>query len=149
MVIVEVAKTLIHMNPEIRNAPVILLGLLLSGWFLFCLNAIFPVPIETWFAISGIAIFCVGLLYGFIASIQSIVTLLSKKRRQTVGMVAPILTLLIAVFAWTVVVNATLNVVHSLQQRTKAEGAATSSFLSQSSSTPMIARKHLKDWILR
>ncbi len=105
-------------------------------------NAIFPVPIETWLAISGIAIFCVGLLYGFIASIQSIVTLLSKKRRQTVGMVAPILTLLIAVFAWTVVVNATLNVVHSLQQRTKAEGAAISSFLSQPSSTPRIARNH-------
>ena len=128
------------MNPEIRNAPVILLGLLLGGWFLFCLNAIFPVPIETWFASAGIAVFCLGLLYGFVAGIQSLVTLMSKKRRQAIGMVAPILTLLIAVFAWTVVVNATLKVVHSLQQRAKAEGAATSSFLSQSSSSRMMAR---------
>ena len=140
MVIVEIAKTLIQMNPEIRNAPVILLGLLLGGWVLFCLNAIFPVPFETWLAIAGIAIFCLGLLYGFIAGIQSIVTIMSKKRRQAIGMVAPILTLLIAVFAWTVVVNATLKVVHSLQQRAKAEGAATSSILSQSSSSPMMAR---------
>ncbi|AMV35438.1 hypothetical protein VN12_25330 [Pirellula sp. SH-Sr6A] len=117
------------MNAKIRYAPEILLGLLLGGWFLFCLNATFPVPVETWVTISGIVIFCLGLLYGLVAGIQSIVTILSKKRRQAIGMVAPILTLLIVVVAWTVVVNTTLNVVHTLQQRAEAEGAAVSSFL--------------------
>ncbi len=116
------------MNAKIRYAPVILLGLLLGGWFLFCLNATFPVPIETWVSISGIVVICFGLLYGLVAGIASIVTILSKKRRQAIGIVAPILTLLIAVVAWTVVVNTSLNVFHSLQQRAEAEGAAVSSF---------------------
>ncbi len=60
MVIVEVAKTLIHMNPEIRNAPVILLGLLLSGWFLFCLNAIFPVRLRLGLQFLELQFFALG-----------------------------------------------------------------------------------------
>lgn len=128
MVTAEIAKTSNQMNAKIRYAPVILLGLLLGGWFLFCLNATFPVPIETWVSISGIVVICFGLLYGLVAGIASIVTILSKKRRQAIGIVAPILTLLIAVVAWTVVVNTSLNVFHSLQQRAEAEGAAVSSF---------------------
>lgn len=128
MVTAEIAKTSNHMNAKIRYAPVILLGLLLGGWFLFCLNATFPVPIETWVAISGMVVICLGLLYGLVAGIESIVTILSKKRRQAIGIVAPILTLLIAVVAWTVMVNTTLNVFDSLQQRAEAEEAAVSSF---------------------
>lgn len=131
MIIAEVAKTSNQMNAKIRYAPVILLGLLLGGWFVFCLNGNFPVPIETWVAMSGIVIFCLGLLYGLVSGIQSIVTILSKKRRQAIGTVAPILTLLIAVVAWTIVINTTLDVVHSLQKRAEAEGTSTSSFQSQ------------------
>lgn len=97
-----------------RDASYILAGQLLGAWFLFGFSAFLPVPVETWFAISGITLFCVGLLCGFTWGIQAIITLASAKRRQVHGVISPILTILIAGCGWAIVLDAASDFVRVL-----------------------------------
>ena len=110
-----------EMKPMTKSTPFILLSLLVGGGVLFGLNAFFPVPIETWFAIAGMLVFAAGMLFGIAAGVRSIAVLSNAAFRKTTGILLPVLTIVIAGGAWAVVITTAIQVKHSMDEREKSQ----------------------------
>ena len=100
-----------------KRAPLILLALLGGGWTIFLLNALFPVPVETVFAMVGMSVFLVGMLACGVAVIWAFRSLASREGRQTSGIVAPVATILIGLVVWSGVIVSAVAVKKSLAAR--------------------------------
>ena len=109
------------MRPMPKSTPVILLGMLAGGWLIFSLNAFFPVPIETWFAIAGMLLFVAGLLFGLFGFFRGPASLRNADARRSSGIAAPVVTMLIAVTSWSIVVYTAIEMKRSLDERAQFE----------------------------
>ncbi len=109
------------MKPITKATPLMIVGLLTGGAVLFGLNAFFPVPIETWFATTGMLVFSAGLLFGIVALFRSIAALTNSESRRVVGLQLPLQTILIVVGILAVVVTMVIQVKRSLDKRAQVE----------------------------
>jgi phosphate/sulfate permease len=105
------------MRPLPRKTPWILLALLVGGWLIFLLNAIFPVPVETALALVGMAVFFVGMLACVVAVVWAFRTLGCLESRRASGLVAPIATIVIAFVTWSGVIASAVAVKKSMDAR--------------------------------
>lgn len=98
-----------------KRTPLVLLALLGSGWIILLLGAYFPVPVETVFAMAGMAIFLVGLAASVVAGILAFRSLASPQGRQSSGIVAPVAAILIGFLVWAGTLNTAFVVKKSLE----------------------------------
>jgi hypothetical protein len=105
------------MKPFPKRMPWILLALLVGGPSIFSLNAFFPVPVETVFAFVGMSVFFVGFFACIVGVIWAFRTLASAEGRQASGIVAPVVTILIAFVTWSGVVASAVAVKQSMDAR--------------------------------
>lgn len=104
-----------------KTTPLALICLLGGGAALFGLNAFFPVPIETFFAVAGMVVFVAGLLFGLVAVFRSIGTLTNSESRRVAGIRFPIQTILIVVGIFVVVTTTAIQVKRSMDQREESQ----------------------------
>jgi len=102
-----------------KKTPWVLLALLVGGWLIFLLNAFFPVPVETVFALVGMSVFLVGMLACVVGVVWAFRTLGTPEARQASGLVAPIATIVIAFVVWSGVIASAVAVKRSLDARDK------------------------------
>ena len=88
---------------------------------MFLVNAFFPVPVETWFAVAGILVFVSGLLFGIFAFCRSLAVLANSASRRASGVVVPALTVAIALAAWYMVASTAIQMKRSLDKRAQLE----------------------------
>lgn len=88
------------MMPTPKYLPVLTMGLLIAGMAVFIPGRFFPAPVDKVFATVGMAVFFAGLIASLVGTIWSICTLTNRAQRQTYGITTPIVTILIAAFAW-------------------------------------------------
>ncbi|MFC1499355.1 hypothetical protein ACFLS1_12915 [Verrucomicrobiota bacterium] len=109
------------MKQMTKLTPIILTSLLGGGFFLFWLNGFFNVPVETWFAYSGITVFAAGMIFGLISTFRSAVMLKNQNFRQSVGVIIPILTIVITVSVWSFVITSVIRINKEMEKRAQAE----------------------------
>ena len=86
--------------PIPKHLTILSMGLLIGGMLIFIPGRFFPVPTDKVFAAVGMAVFFAGLIAALVGTIWSICTLTNRAQRQTYGITTPIVTILIAAFAW-------------------------------------------------
>ena len=106
--------------------PVLTAGLLLGGMVIFIVNRFFSLPIEKTLVVIGGGVFLAGLIVAFVGMLWSIWTLTSPAMRKARGITTPVVTILIAVFAWsgTMVTLYKFKKSHDVRVETKANEAA-------------------------
>lgn len=109
------------MNAMTKRTPIILVGLLAAGIFIFALNGYLPTPIEGCVALAGILTFLTGMLFGLIGAFRGIATLSSPKLREQTGVYIPFMTILITVLTWYSVITMMIFVKQSLDKRSQIE----------------------------
>jgi hypothetical protein len=100
-----------------KKTPIIMISLLGGGFILFALNGCFSVPVETYFAIAGMIVFAIGLLFALYGIFYSITVLGAASSRKASGLAVPILTLVLGCGAWFIVVGTIIQVKQSLEKR--------------------------------
>ena len=88
------------MMPTPKYLPILTMGLLVGGMAVFILERVFPAPAERVFVAVGTSVFFVGMAVAAVGTIWSICTLTNTALRRTYGITTPVITILIAVFAW-------------------------------------------------
>lgn len=81
------------------------------------LNGFFPVPAETAFVVVGVSVSFVGFFACIVGVIWAVRALASPEGRQASGIVAPVVTIVIAFVAWSGVIASTVAVKKSLDAR--------------------------------
>ena len=88
------------MRPTPKHLPILTMGLLIGGMAIFIPGRFFPVPAEKVFGAVGMAVFFAGMIAALVGTIWSICALTNRAQRQTYGITTPVVTILIAAFAW-------------------------------------------------
>jgi hypothetical protein len=88
------------MKPTPKSLPILTMGLLVGGMGVFILGKLFPVPAEEVFMTVGTAVFFAGMIAALVGTIWAIFTLTNPALRRTGGITTPVITILIAAFAW-------------------------------------------------
>ena len=88
------------MMPTPRRMPLLTAGLLVGGMGTFILKDLFSVPVEKLFVAVGTAVFFAGMIAALVGAVWSICTLTNPALRRTRGITTPVVTILIAAFAW-------------------------------------------------
>ena len=88
------------MMPTPKYLPVLTMGLLIGGMAIFIPARFFPVLAERVFMAVGTTVFFAGMIAAVVGMIWSICTLTNSALRRAYGITTPIVTILIAAFAW-------------------------------------------------
>jgi hypothetical protein len=105
------------MKPFPKRMPWILLALLCGGPLICSLNGFFPVQAEAVFVFGGMSVSFVGFFACIVGVIWAFRALASPEGRQASGLVAPVVTIVIAFVTWSGVVASTVAVKKSLDAR--------------------------------
>ncbi|HBA84182.1 MAG TPA: hypothetical protein DCZ95_08835 [Verrucomicrobia bacterium] len=88
------------MRPTPKFIPILTMGLLFGGMAVFIPANLFPAPVDKGFVMVGTAVFFAGLVIALVGAIWSICTLTNPAQRRTYGLATPVVTILVAAFAW-------------------------------------------------
>jgi hypothetical protein len=88
------------MKPTPVHLPIWTMGLLAGGMGVFILKRYSSVSVGRVFAAAGTAVFFAGMIVALVGMIWSICTLTNPALRRTYGITTPVVTILIAAFAW-------------------------------------------------
>ena len=89
-----------NLIPKPRRIPVFTAGLLATGMVLFILKAYLPPKTANVIALAGMALFFAGMVVALVGMIRSIRTLADPTLWRNRGVTTSIVTILIAVLAW-------------------------------------------------
>ena len=97
-----------------------MLGLLGAGIIFTLISFLGSEPLIGWFAIAGMLLSIVCLLYGLVGLGMAIVTLAVPKLRRSSGVLVPTLTILVAVSIWFATITAIIQSQRLLERRSAA-----------------------------
>lgn len=112
------------MRPTPKHLPILTMGLLAGGMGIFILKGSFFVSAERVFVAVGTAVFFAGMIVALVGTIWSICTLTNADLRRTCGITTPVVTILIASFAWSGALLTLYKFKKSNEARTEADARA-------------------------